>query len=53
MSETFSVPVYDGLFPVVRALAGTGIVDGDVEVCWDDGSASALPSVWLREFSLG
>ena len=50
MTETFSVPDYDA-YPVVRALAGARIVDGDVEVRWDDGSASALPGVWLREFS--
>ena len=50
MTETFSVPDYDA-YPVVRALGGARIVDGDVEVRWDDGSASALPGVWLREFS--
>ena len=42
MTETFSVPDYDA-YPVVRALGGARIVDGDVEVRWDDGSASALP----------
>ena len=50
MTETFSVPDYDA-YPVVRTLDGVRIVDGDVEVRWDDGSASALPGVWLREFS--
>ena len=50
MTEKFSVPDYDA-YPVVRALGGARIVDDDVEVRWDDGSASALPSVWLREFS--
>jgi gamma-butyrobetaine dioxygenase len=50
MTETFAVPDYDA-YPVVRALLGARIVDGDVEVRWDDGSASALPGVWLREFS--
>ena len=50
MTETFSVPDYD-VYPVVRALDGASIVDGDVEVCWDDGSVSELPGMWLREFS--
>ena len=50
MTETFAVPDYDA-YLVVRALLGARIVDGDVEVRWDDGSASALPGVWLREFS--
>ena len=50
MMETFSVPDYDA-YPVVRTLDGARIVDGDVEIRWDDGSASALPGVWLREFS--
>ena len=50
MTDTFSVPDYD-VYPVVRALDDAHIVDGDVEVRWDDGSASALPGVWLREFS--
>ena len=36
MTETFSVPDYDA-YLVVRALDGARIVDGDVEVRWDDG----------------
>ena len=42
MTESFSEPDYDG---------APCIVDGDVEVRWDDGSVSALPGLWLREFS--
>ncbi len=50
MTQTLSAPDFD-YYPVTRALSGVRIADGDVEVRWDDGSASVLPSLWLREFS--
>ena len=50
MSDTLLVPDYDA-YPVTQALSSAGIVDGDVEIRWSGGSASVLPSLWLREFS--
>ena len=50
MAEMLSVPDFDA-YPVMHALSGARVVDGDVEVRWADGSASLLPGLWLREFS--
>ena len=50
MPETLSVPDFDA-YPVTQSLRDARIVDGDVQVRWTDGSASVLPSLWLREFS--
>ena len=50
MTDMLLVPDYDA-YPVTQALSGAGIVDGDVEIRWSDGSASVLPNLWLREFS--
>ncbi len=50
MNQTPSVPDFD-CYPVTRTLRSARIADGDVAVRWDDGSASILPSLWLREFS--
>ena len=50
MTQTLSAPDFD-YYPVTRTLSGARVADGDVEVRWDDGSASVLPSLWLREFS--
>lgn len=47
MTQTLSAPDFD-YYPVTRALSGVRIADGDVEVRWDDGSASnAFTSVSL------
>ena len=50
MAEMLSVPDFDA-YPVMHALSGARVVDGDVEVRWADGSTSLLPGLWLREFS--
>ena len=50
MADSLSVPDFDA-YPVIHALSGARVVDGDVEVRWANGSASLLPRVWLREFS--
>ena len=50
MDQTPSVPDFD-CYPVTRTLRSARAADGDVEIGWDDGSASLLPGLWLREFS--
>lgn len=44
------VPDFD-TYPIICTLASANVIDGGVEIRWDDGLISRLPDFWLREFS--